>query len=342
MIYQLKIFLLKTYGKLYHYVQDIISSIESNHLVIIHDSSDFYPTLSHQSSHTLALNSFIDDWYYQKEETEKLTITKNSLLNTIAILLKKYSKRLENMNAKLNECKNMDTYQLYGELITSNLYQYANQNLDSIVVENYYSNNELVTIPLDKSITVNKNAAKYFKKYHKLKNAFSIVSLQKEETKIELQYIESLIYSIENSNSLPELEDIIVELYESKIITNKKKKFKTSKTQNSINTFEPLKFTIDGFTVLAGKNNHQNDRLSLKVATKNDIWFHVKNVQGSHVILRTENKVIDISTLEKCAKIAVENSKARHSSNVAVDYCEAKYVKKPIGAKPRYGYLYKL
>lgn len=331
-----------TYGRLYNYIKNIISSIENNHLIISHDNTDFCLILSQQIAPKLAINSFIDDWYYQKEETEKLISTKNSLLKTISNLLKKYSKRLENINAKLNDCKNMDIYKLYGELITSNLYQYANQNLDSIVVENYYNSNALLTIPLNKSITVNKNAEKYFKKYHKLKNAFSVVSLQKEETKIELDYIESLIYSIENSNSLLELEEIIAELYESKIILNKRKQIKTSKTKDKYISSEPLKFNIDGFTVLAGKNNHQNDMLSLKIASKNDIWFHVKNVQGSHVILRTENKPIDVSTLKKCAKIAVENSKARHSSNVAVDYCEAKYVKKINGAKPRYDCLYKL
>ena len=326
-----------TYGRLYNYIKNIISSIENNHLIISHDNTDFCLILSQQIAPKLAINSFIDDWYYQKEETEKLISTKNSLLKTISNLLKKYSKRLENINAKLNDCKNMDIYKLYGELITSNLYQYANQNLDSIVVENYYNSNALLTIPLNKSITVNKNAEKYFKKYHKLKNAFSVVSLQKEETKIELDYIESLIYSIENSNSLLELEEIIAELYESKIILNKRKQIKTSKTKDKYISSEPLKFNIDGFTVLAGKNNHQNDMLSLKIASKN-----VKNVQGSHVILRTENKPIDVSTLKKCAKIAVENSKARHSSNVAVDYCEAKYVKKINGAKPRYDCLYKL
>ena len=255
-------------------------------------------------------------------------------MNTISVLLKKYSKRLDNIEAKLKECKNMDTYRLYGELITSNLYRYNNQNLDSIIIENYYNNNNLVTIPLDKSTTVNKNAAKYFKKYNKLKNAFEIVSVQKRETQLELQYIESLVYSIENSRSLFELEDIIVELHESKIIRDKKKNNNSSKKSNTTSNFEPLKFIIDGFTVLAGKNNHQNDILSLKIAAKNDIWFHAKDVQGSHVILRTENKSVDYSILKKCAKIAVDNSKAKHSSNVAVDYCEAKHVKKPRGAKP--------
>lgn len=337
----MKIFLLKNYGKLYNYIKNIISAIETNNLEIDYNDTNFYITLN-KTSDTFDLNSFIDDWYAKKESIEKLVTAKNSLLNIITVLLKKYSKRLENINSKLTECKSMDIYRLYGELITSNLYKYNNQNLDCIVVENYYDNNKMITIPLDKSITVNKNAVRYFKKYNKLKNAFTIVSLQKKETKIELQYIESLIYSIENSNSLSELEDIIVELHESKIITNKKKNSKNSKNQNSTNKFEPLKFIIDGFTVLAGKNNYQNDILSLKLASKSDIWFHVKDIQGSHVILRTENKSIDKSILEKCAKIAVQNSKARYSSNVAVDYCEAKYVKKANGAKPRHGYLYKL
>ena len=319
--------------KLYNYIKDVVSSIENNHIKLINDERDFYPTID-DCLENLSINNFIDNWYCNKELNENLINTKKSLLNTISVLLKKLSKRLENIDSKLNECKNMDTYRLYGELITSNLYKYNNMNLDSIKVENYYDNNSLIDIPLDKSINVNKNVAKYFKKYNKLKNAFSIVSMQKKETELELKYIESIIYSIENSNTLSELEDIITELHESNILKNKKKSKASKQTKKDNSIIEPLKYIIDGFTVLAGKNNKQNDILSLKIASKNDIWFHVKDVQGSHVILKTENKQVDYSTLEKCAKVAVQNSKAKHSSNVAVDYCEAKYVKKPSGAKP--------
>lgn len=321
--------------KIYNYIKEVISSIEKNSIKPVNDEKDFYITIeTSNNSEELSLNNFIDDWYYKKETNENLTNTKKSLLNTISVLLKKFAKRLENIDSKLNECKNMDTYRLYGELITSNLYKYNNMNLNNIKVENYYDNNSLIDIPLDKSINVNKNATRYFKKYNKLKNAFSIVSVQKKETELELKYIESIIYSIENSNTLSELEDIITELHESNILKNKKKNkiYKQTKKDNSI--IEPLKYIIDGFTILAGKNNKQNDILTLKIANKNDIWFHVKDVQGSHVILKTENKQVDYSTLEKCAKIAVENSKAKHSSNVAVDYCEVKYVKKTSGAKP--------
>lgn len=321
--------------KLYNYTKEVINSIEKNSIKLVNDENDFYITIAtSNNSEELSLNNFIDDWYYKKESNENLTNTKKSLLNTISVLLKKFAKRLENIDSKLNECKNMDTYRLYGELITSNLYKYNNMNLDNIKVENYYDNNSLIDIPLDKSINVNKNATRYFKKYNKLKNAFSIVSVQKKETELELKYIESIIYSIENSNTLSELEDIIAELHESNILKNKKK-IKTSKrTKKDNSIIEPLKYIIDGFTILAGKNNKQNDILSLKIANNSDIWFHVKDVQGSHVILKTENKQVDYSTLEKCAKIAVENSKAKYSSNVAVDYCEVKYVKKPSGAKP--------
>ena len=165
------------------------------------------------------------------------------------------------------------------------------------------------------------------------------MSVQKKETEVELEYMQSLLFSIENSTTIQELEDISNEMEETELFGLNKKFTPKNKSENKS---KPLEFNIDGFTVFAGKNNKQNDLLTLKIANKQDIWFHVQNIQGSHVILRADGKPVTDEVIFKCATIAVENSKAKNSAHVPVDYCPVKNVKKPSGARPRYGGLSKL
>lgn len=252
--------------------------------------------------------------------------------------LKKVHKKLENINRKLQECENMDTYKIYGELLTANLYRLnANQNLTEITVDNYYTNSP-ITIPLDNRFNVHKNIEKYFKKYNKLKNALVVVSDQKKDAEKELDYIESIVFSLENAKSIDDIVDVYSEISEN-VITKKeiykKQKNKTSKKKPKEKEVVLQSTNIDGFTVYIGKNNIQNDYLSLKFANKNDIWFHTQKIHGSHILLRNpENIEIPEEVLYKCASLAKENSKGKLSSNVAVDYCPAKFVKKSPGAKP--------
>ena len=223
----------------------------------------------------------------------------------------------------------MDTYRLYGELITSNLYRFSNENLEQVTVLNYYDNSE-ITIKLDKRYSVSKNATLFFKKYNKLKSTLEIVSVQKKETQLELEYLESILFSIENSNTYSDLEEIEKEMEESSIFQAHKKAISPKKQ----GICEPMNFEFQGFTILAGKNNKQNDLLTLKTANRNDLWFHTQKIQGSHVILKVENRPVPDEVIAFCAKIAKENSKAKNSSNVPVDYCKVKHIKKPSGAKP--------
>lgn len=291
------------------------------------------------------LNFFIDDFYFNKETSETFKNYRNTLLKLILETLKKYNKRLYNINEKLNECKDMDKYRIYGELITANLYKIPNQNLEQIELENYYDNNKKILIKLDKRYLPSINAKKFFKKYSKLKNALEIVSKQKIETLKELNYIESIVYELENSSCLDDLTDIFEEISENDIFkektsksnNNKKQKIKKSKlTKNKTVSFNPIKYTIDGYIVLVGRNNKENDYLTLKYANKNDLWFHTKDFHGSHTILKIDNNLAypDNTILLKVAQIAAKHSKAKNSSNVPVDYCEVKYVKKPSGSKP--------
>ena len=296
-----------------------------------------------------SLNFFIDDFYYNKETDSTFKAYRDSILKLILSTLKKYNTRLLHINDKLKECDNMDTFRIYGELLTANLYKLKNINSESITVDNYYDNNKPITIPLDKRYTPSVNAKMFFKKYSKLKNALKIVSKQKIDTINELDYIESIIYELENCKTIDDVSSVYDEISENiifkdkfaKLKDKKKSKIKKSKfTKNKNVNFNPIKYVIDGFTFLVGRNNVENDYLTLKYAHKNDIWFHTKDIHGSHCILVLDNpnsssfKEPDDTILIKCAEIAAFHSKAKNSSNVPVDYCEVKYVKKPNGSKP--------
>lgn len=284
------------------------------------------------------LNKFIDNFYFSRETEETFNNYKNNALKLVADSQKKLLNRLNSINNKLKDCEERDKYRLYGELITSNLYKLTNTHTDYIELENYYDNNNLIKIPLEKKYSPNINAKHYFKKYNKLKNALQIVSLQKSETETELNYIESIIYEIESASSVTEIQEILDEISENLIIKkkqhSKKQNAKTSKKKKLEKQYSPLHFNIDNFDVYVGKNNKENDWLTFTFANKNDLWLHTKDIQGSHVIIKTLGLNISDDTLVKCAKLAVEHSKAKFSSNVPVDYCKVQYVKKPNGAKP--------
>jgi len=283
-----------------------------------------------------SLNGFIDDFYFEHETNETFTNYRNTLLKMILDLLRKYNNRLVSINSKLKECDQMDKYKLYGELITANLYRLQNTHTSSIMLENYYDNNNLVSIPLDSKYSPIINAKRYFKKYSKLKNAFQVVSAQKVETEQELNYIESIVYELENSSTLEDVQDIFEEISENIIfkekLKKKEKKNKVSKKKKQ-QVFSPIEYEIDGYKIYVGRNNKENDWLTLSFANKHDIWFHTKDIHGSHVILKVD-KPVDDDILVKCAEIAAKHSKAKNSSNVPVDYCLVQFVKKPHGAKP--------
>ena len=325
---------------LYEHIHQILNNIGTTKVSCVQYENDFTLALK-ENNENLNINFFIDDYYHAKEETNNFTSSRNNLLRIILSTLKKEYKKLENINTKLKECSQMDTYKLYGELLTANLYRFKDlPNSDKIELENYYDENKLITIPLDKSLSVHKNIDKYFKKYNKLKNALEIVSLQKKETEQELDYIESIVFSLENAKTLADINEVYEEISEN-IVTKKeiiKKTKQTKQAKKKQKTNEDIKIepiSLDGYTVYIGKNNIQNDYLSLKLADKNDYWFHTQKIHGSHVILKTNGNIdIPDEILTKCATLAKENSKASQSSNVAVDYCLARYVKKASGSKP--------
>ena len=260
------------------------------------------------------LNFFLDDFYTFKEDNNDFVSYRNSVLKLLSGTLKKITKRLNNINAKLKECEDKDIYKLYGELITGNMYRFKDFSSDFIEVENYYDDNKLVKIPVNSHLSPSANAKNYFKKYNKLKNALEVVNKQKDDTIKELDYIESIIFSLDNSKTVSDIDEIYSEIKENDLFDNRKSKLlqysgngavlhssskspKASKVKN-INKkvdkkdFAVLTYKIGDFTFLVGKNNKQNDYLSTKVLKNTDIWFHTKDIHGSHGVLQTGGKML--------------------------------------------------
>ena len=329
--------------KTYNHIKELISFMGTNKVTCKEIGTKDYTIITNKiTEESNSINAFIDDFYFNKEQNSLFINSRNNLLKIVSSSLKKTYKKLENINQKLKECDGMDTYRLYGELLTANLYKFdSNANVKEVTVDNYYDNNSPITIPMDISLSVQKNIEKYFKKYNKLKNALSIVSEQKKEAEKELDYIESIVFNLSNAKTINDISGVYEEIAENvstKKAIAKQEKNKNIKKKSSSEVIEFETQTIDGFTVYIGKNNMQNDYISLRLSNPNDIWFHTQKIHGSHVLLRnSENLEIDEipeNVLFNCAKLAKENSKASTSLNVSVDYCYAKFVKKASGSRP--------
>lgn len=328
---------------IYNKINDILR-FDNLDIFIDENKKDYYlSTCKNIQKIEYNINYKLDEFYYKKETSQLFKDYKKSILNLILETLKKYEKRLVNIDNKISECNNKDIYRLYGEIITSNLYRIPNKNTSQIELENYYNNNELISIPLDSKFSPSHNAKLYFKKYTKLKNALEIVNKQKQETIQDINYIESVVYELNTCTTVEDIDAIYNEISENSIfsykIKTKKSKNRRAKplTKNKLTNFNPLKYVIDGYTILVGRNNMENDYLTFKYAKKTDIWFHTKDTHGSHVILKTEqNENVPEEIVFEVAKLAVKHSKAKNSSHTPVDYCKISFVKKPSGSKPGY------
>lgn len=289
-------------------------------------------------------NFYLDDFYYKKQNIENYTQYRNSLLKILNSTLDKILKKMDNINLKIDSCKNLNLYKVYGELLTANIYRFKDlktyENMTEVELFNYYDNTN-VKIPIDPTISITKNAENYFKKYNKMKNTLEVVNIQKKETNKELDYLESLIQEMDNCENINDVDEVYNEISDNILfsdisIKNKRGTKKDKKTDMSSSLSNYIKLKIDEFDVFIGKNNKQNDFLTLKVANDNDYWFHTKDIHGSHLILKCNGITPKISTIEKCAKICAYYSKAKFSSHVPVDYTLKKFVKKPHGAVPGY------
>ncbi|MBB5323735.1 putative ribosome quality control (RQC) complex YloA/Tae2 family protein [Anoxybacillus tepidamans] len=274
------------------------------------------------------LSEMLDRFYFGKAERDRVKQQAHDLERFVANEKAKNEKKLLKLEQTLEEAKQAEQYRLYGELLTANLYA-VQRGMKEIEVINYYDENgATITIPLDKQKSPSENAQSYFQKYQKAKNSLSIVQQQIERTKEEIVYFETLLQQLETA-APKDIEEIREELIEqgylrARATKQKKQKMRSIELERYVSS--------DGTEIFVGKNNKQNDYLTNKLAGKDDIWLHTKDIPGSHVVIRSKHP--SEQTIIEAANLAAYFSKARHSSSVPVDYTRIRYVKKPNGAKP--------
>ena len=275
------------------------------------------------------------DFYYTNREASNLVRQKSQpLLKSVQASLSKARLKKKKLSEDLLSAENSEKYRLYGELLTANLHLIKPGDR-KVTVTNYYDGSD-ITIPLDEKISAAANAQKYFKKYSKARTAIHEKQAQLEDNERDIEYLESVIQNIEAADSVPLLESIRDELEQTGYVRRRQK---ASQRKRKPAKPDPLKYTLsDGTPVLVGRNNIENDWLTMKFASKTDVWMHTKDIPGSHVIVRLEDgrNVNDLPAdlIYEAAAIAAYHSKAGSGDNVPVDYMPVRYVKKPNGAKP--------
>lgn len=276
-----------------------------------------------------AVSKTIEYYYSHRESSNRVKQKSTDLNKHVNTTIKKLYLKKQKLSEELLKAEHSEKYRLYGELLTANIHS-IKPGSSSVDVLNYY-NGETITIPLDKRYHPSKNAQNYFKKYSKSKTAIVEKNNQLEHTDADILYLESVMSFIEMADSTETIDNIREELIESGFIRRRK----LSKQPKKKNEIKPFTYTTtDGFIVLAGRNNKENDILTTKKAAKNDLWFHTKDIPGSHTILFTGGKDPSDIAIFEAAAIAAYHSKGRMSENVPVDYTKIRFVKKPSGAKP--------
>ncbi|HGF7892731.1 TPA: fibronectin-binding protein EfbA [Enterococcus faecium] len=277
-----------------------------------------YPTLS----------QLLDSYYHEKAEKDRAKQQGGELIRKIENELKRNKNKLKKREQTLKESENAENYRRDGELLTTFLTQVP-RGAKEVVLPNYYEGDRPIKIALDPALTPNQNAQKYFHRYQKLKNAVKLIGEQIQEAKDEIQYLESVLSQLEIAGPM-DIEAIKEELTAEGYL-----KKKTQKKQKKKKPSQPDQyFSSDGTLILVGKNNLQNDQLTMKTAKKTDYWLHAKNIPGSHVIIKSDQPSDE--TITEAAELAAYFSKYRYSAQVPVDLVQVKHIRKPNGAKPGY------
>ena len=274
-------------------------------------------------------SELLDAFYAQRDLAVRMKQRANDLFKLLINLNERISRRIAVQSEELEQCGNRDIYKLYGDLLSAEIYK-IHKGDTVLVTNNFYDENyPEIEIKLDAMKTPSQNIQHYYNEYKKSSTAEKKLAEQIEKGKEELQYIDSVFDALTRATTENEITQLRLELSEQGYI---KSSFRKGKPEKSL---PPLEYkSSDGFTILVGRNNIQNDKLSLKLAEKSDIWLHTQLITGSHVLILTDGETPPDKTVEEACIIASVNSRGKDSNLVPVDYCLAKYVKKPSGAKP--------
>lgn len=277
-----------------------------------------------------SISSLLEEFYNSKFLRDSLGSKSKDLKKLVKKNIEKLNRKLSNQANELNVALNREKFKVYADLISSNFYK-IEKGADSVTVENFYDEMKEIKIPLDPTLDGPANAAKYYKKYSKLKNAATFLTEQIEIGKSEISYLESILLNIDFAERPDEIDELYEELEKEGYL--KKKKKNNKKKKDSDENYITIK-TEDGFDIFVGKNNRQNDYLTHKKAKKNDLWFHVKDAPGSHVILKNDNRDFTNNALLTAARLAAKYSSLSKSQNIPVDYTFKMYVKRHPAKKP--------
>ena len=273
----------------------------------------------------------VERYFSVKAAAEHIKRSSSDMTKLIATVISRLSRKVEAQRGELKECEKADIFKRYGDIITSNMYLLKGGEKTARLVDYYAEEPTECTVELDPRLSPTANAQKYYKNYRKAKTAEEKLTEQIGLAQTELTYIDSVFESLALAENERDLNEIRADLAEQGYVRRRAGK----KNQKQPALSAPLKFkTSDGFTVLVGRNNRQNDKLTMKDANNNDIWFHTKNIPGSHTVLVTDGKAPTETAMEEAAVLAAQHSRAKDSAQVPVDYTQIRYVSKPQGAKP--------
>ncbi|NLM80936.1 MAG: fibronectin/fibrinogen-binding protein [Clostridiales bacterium] len=276
-----------------------------------------------------SFSGLLDEFYSKKDAALRLKRQSQDILRALTNISERIARKLENQRRELSQSENRDHLRIFGDLINANIANIQKGASFAEVVDYYQPDCPKIRIPLDPSLSPSQNAQKYYKEYRKAQNAERILAEQIRLGEQELEYLDTVFDALSRAGTPREIGELRAELEAGGYLRRQRSR------QKPAAPLGPLQFkSDDGFTILVGRNNVQNDRLTLKTARANDIWLHTRNIPGSHVIIQTNGENPPDSTLEQAAVIAALHSKAAASSQVPVDYTIARNVKKPSGAPP--------
>lgn len=274
-------------------------------------------------------SQLLDAFYFERENAARIHKASADIKKLLSNLITRASRRMAIRKKELDDNRDRDDLRINGELIKANLYA-INSGSTVARVQNYYDPDlSTIEIPLDPSLSPQQNAAKYFKDYKKSCAAVQSLSVLIENDKQETEYLESVQESLARCKTLSDINEIREELSLGGYTRLANKKQARKKQQPQLTEYK----SQEGYRILVGKNNMQNDYITCTLAAKGDMWFHTKNIHGSHVVVLCGGAELSDDTVIFAASLAAKNSKASNSSNVPVDYTPIKYVKKPNGAK---------
>lgn len=278
----------------------------------------------------LDFSTLLDSFYYERDKAERMKVKGQDLLRLCSNIQDKLCRKIAVQEKELKDSLNRDKLRKKGDLLQANMYKMV-RGQSFIDVEDYYDNNKIVRIKLSPTLNPSQNVQKYYKDYRRAKTREEMLTVQIAKAKAELQYISAVQESLGRAESERELTEIRQELVDEGYLKNRNPKGKNK----ALKLLPPKEYTSsDGFTIYVGRNNKQNDKLTLKTARNYDMWLHTKDIPGSHVIIVSDNREITDTAILEAASLAAYNSKAKESDNVPVDYTIVNNVSKPSGAKP--------